>query len=639
MIVRFISSLGLTFVLTLGASGRVDAETGRTATAPRVAAIERFDVRPLAPGWRLELALGAPRAASTDFDAQGRLTIDLPFVRPGAGIATRLYPEGLVEEVGVASVGLPSRPVTRLTIGTRGAIEWRLSADGPRLRLDLVAKGLPLPPLAAPIAPPAVSPAAPASANPAVTVPLPAAAPTPAPAVPLPAVAIPPPAPTVEPSTTAERIESEELDEAPATPPGVASVATPAEDGDDEPFLTGMPAPSAPAAAETPTPVAPVPSVEPTPELASPPGESIAGSTQPPEIPTSPTEGAPEAPLAAVEPPESAPSPAAEAREELTPSTLEPESTSEAVPETASEITPPPPPSESEPLAGIAPEPVPAAESPMPVEPTPPEGAAPIVEESDLSEPAAAPEPQAEATVEPVATPSPAPSSPPIEAPGSGPEVEARLAAAPTVPPAEEEVAESELLVPDEPLAPAEESAASPSPAVPEAAPTTGTPAEPGVEPLPELASPAPDAKPTLEPALPPLAEPAAPIDSPAEVSPPENFAPASSVVGIQPLGEGLVRVVGDGQLRFSAFRLENPERFVIDVHGVVNRSELGTLEIGEPLVRRIRVSQFRVQPELVTRVIFDLTAPAIPDIASGPHSLTVRFGKPIPLAPGGPRP
>ena len=114
--------------------------------------------------------------------------------------------------------------------------------------------------------------------------------------------------------------------------------------------------------------------------------------------------------------------------------------------------------------------------------------------------------------------------------------------------------------------------------------------------------------------------------DSPLVAPPPAGLA-ASVLSGVELVGAATVKIAGDGDFAYSTFRLENPERFVIDLDGVLNRSDRGTMVVEEGALARVRVSQFKTQPRPVSRVVFDLTTPAIPSIDRGADGLLVRFG------------
>lgn len=110
-------------------------------------------------------------------------------------------------------------------------------------------------------------------------------------------------------------------------------------------------------------------------------------------------------------------------------------------------------------------------------------------------------------------------------------------------------------------------------------------------------------------------------------VAPPPTGAPATRLEGLVQVDSQTVRIAGDGEFAYSTFRLENPERFVIDLDGVFNASDRSTLPVGGAEVDQVRVSQFRTDPLPVSRVVFDLATPAVPRIDRTPGGLVVRFG------------
>lgn len=113
--------------------------------------------------------------------------------------------------------------------------------------------------------------------------------------------------------------------------------------------------------------------------------------------------------------------------------------------------------------------------------------------------------------------------------------------------------------------------------------------------------------------------------------------APASrlSSVTVQSAGETtVVELHGDGEFAYSTFRLGDPERFVIDLAGVVDQVDTAMLPVTGPVVERVRVAQFRSFPDPVARVVFDLARPATPELERTPGSLVVRFGPGSRVAP-----
>ncbi len=119
-------------------------------------------------------------------------------------------------------------------------------------------------------------------------------------------------------------------------------------------------------------------------------------------------------------------------------------------------------------------------------------------------------------------------------------------------------------------------------------------------------------------------------------------FAPAPSgriatrLDGVEVLADGArarIRIAGDGEFAFSTFRLENPDRFVIDLDGAVNATSRGVWTLDGAAVSRVRVSQFKPQPQPVSRVVFDLAGQEAPTVERTANGLLIRFGEPT--APG----
>jgi len=98
--------------------------------------------------------------------------------------------------------------------------------------------------------------------------------------------------------------------------------------------------------------------------------------------------------------------------------------------------------------------------------------------------------------------------------------------------------------------------------------------------------------------------------------------------VSAQNLGDRtVVQVIGDGEFSYSMFRLPNPERFVIDLEGVVNTSPESSVNVDSTHLDRIRVGQFKPRPDPVSRVVFDLKTSDPPRIERSADGLVVIFG------------
>ncbi len=101
----------------------------------------------------------------------------------------------------------------------------------------------------------------------------------------------------------------------------------------------------------------------------------------------------------------------------------------------------------------------------------------------------------------------------------------------------------------------------------------------------------------------------------------------ASTLRDIEVFGGDTILVAGDGEFTYTTFRLENPERFVVDLIGVVNTAEVASLPVDSDRVRRVRVGQFKSVPQPVTRVVIDLARPLRPIIERTINGLQIKLG------------
>ncbi len=151
-------------------------------------------------------------------------------------------------------------------------------------------------------------------------------------------------------------------------------------------------------------------------------------------------------------------------------------------------------------------------------------------------------------------------------------------------------------------------------------------------EPMPEASPSAAAEAPAVEPQTPVTPVMAAgTADAPA-VAPAPAGAAATRLEAVEATAgeEGtVVRIAGDGEFPYSTFLLEEPTRFVIDLPGVVNRSRQAAVPLSAGAVSRVRVAQFREEPQPVARVVFDLTTRLLPRIERAGKALVVRFAAP----------
>jgi type IV pilus assembly protein PilQ len=97
--------------------------------------------------------------------------------------------------------------------------------------------------------------------------------------------------------------------------------------------------------------------------------------------------------------------------------------------------------------------------------------------------------------------------------------------------------------------------------------------------------------------------------------------------------GQVSITLLGDGWFAPKDFVLANPPRVVLDLPGVRNEVRQRAIAVSGNVVTRVRVSQFQTAPELVTRVVFDLSAPAPHALATDGERLAVIVGKDAELA------
>ena len=161
-------------------------------------------------------------------------------------------------------------------------------------------------------------------------------------------------------------------------------------------------------------------------------------------------------------------------------------------------------------------------------------------------------------------------------------------------------------------------------------------PAEPaGTSPAPPAAMEPAAAEPSPEPAMETAAAaPSVPADlgtpdHPA-IAPAPAGAAATRVDDIEVLSSGedsVIRIAGDGEFPYSTFALNQPDRFVIDLEGVLNRSARSAVPVEGGIVERVRVAQFKPAPRPVSRVVFDLRRGSVPVIERTSNALVVSFG------------
>ena len=111
------------------------------AAATSATEIQALAVHPGQAGAQLEVASDGALIWTTYRDADGQLVIELPNSMPADSVVDLWPDEGLLEAVEVATENGGDRPLTRLTIRTRGATEHSIEASGPALLVNFTAIG------------------------------------------------------------------------------------------------------------------------------------------------------------------------------------------------------------------------------------------------------------------------------------------------------------------------------------------------------------------------------------------------------------------------------------------------------------------------------------------------------------------
>ncbi|MEP7132707.1 MAG: AMIN domain-containing protein, partial [Acidobacteriota bacterium] len=91
--------------------------------------------------------------------------------------------------------------------------------------------------------------------------------------------------------------------------------------------------------------------------------------------------------------------------------------------------------------------------------------------------------------------------------------------------------------------------------------------------------------------------------------------------------GEVVVSLLGDGAFSPKTFALENPPRVVVDLPGVKNDVRKRAMIVKSDVVTRIRVSQFATSPEMITRIVLDLSRPTPHTVRADGERLAVVVG------------
>jgi type IV pilus secretin PilQ/predicted competence protein len=137
----------------------------------------------------------------------------------------------------------------------------------------------------------------------------------------------------------------------------------------------------------------------------------------------------------------------------------------------------------------------------------------------------------------------------------------------------------------------------------------------------------------TEVPHVEPIAEPAhaAVVEPVASVEPlPAVRTQARSVKRVETSGSGSsfqLTITGDGAMKYKAFMLDAPARLVIDLDGLRNAVAKPNINVADPLVKSVRVGQFKGAPDPVARIVVDLARKSEYRVVDEGDHLRVVFG------------
>jgi type IV pilus assembly protein PilQ len=137
----------------------------------------------------------------------------------------------------------------------------------------------------------------------------------------------------------------------------------------------------------------------------------------------------------------------------------------------------------------------------------------------------------------------------------------------------------------------------------------------------------------TEVPHVEPIAEPAhaAVVEPVASVEPlPAVRTQARSVKRVETSGSGSsfqLTITGDGAMKYKAFMLDAPARLVIDLDGLKNAVAKPNINVADPLVKSVRVGQFKGAPDPVARIVVDLARKSEYRVVDEGDHLRVVFG------------
>lgn len=89
-----------------------------------------------------------------------------------------------------------------------------------------------------------------------------------------------------------------------------------------------------------------------------------------------------------------------------------------------------------------------------------------------------------------------------------------------------------------------------------------------------------------------------------------EEISPATAVSKVlvrKVENDVIISILGDGKLSYKSFILDDPQRLIVDIKDTRNDISPSVITVDADQLQRIRTSQYKVEPEMVSRVVFDL--------------------------------
>jgi type IV pilus assembly protein PilQ len=124
-----------------GAASKQSSAATKTEGKPAQGApaeIRSVDLREGAPDVFVDLDASAPLVWTSFRNVEGRVVIELPNAVPGPKVVDLSPEEGLISSLAVQKSEEGARPLTRLVIATRQEVEHAVTADGTKLRIQLL---------------------------------------------------------------------------------------------------------------------------------------------------------------------------------------------------------------------------------------------------------------------------------------------------------------------------------------------------------------------------------------------------------------------------------------------------------------------------------------------------------------------